>query len=110
MKVEPELEIERIVFSGCCHVNYLDAKVADRRRGDHKNIFCSVCGNTNHWPQKTDAEKAQEKIAKLERQIKEEQKKARFAPDENGRLMCPHCTKRVVDLRGHIKRKHPTKI
>jgi len=107
----------------CCNCGMLFAMpelIEERRRADHAMFYCPA-GHPQHFPGKTDLEKAREELAKekqrrdqaeaqanAEREAREKaEKKLKRTQRRAAAGVCPCCTRTFKSLAQHIAAKHP---
>ncbi len=99
----------------------------DRKR-DHKSFYCTSCGQSQHWPGKSDIEKLRDELtqeqrrsqwardnAANERKAREDTERRLAAQKgQNTKLrnrvshgVCPCCNRSFENLRRHMASQHP---
>ena len=105
----------------CGHRIYLADSFVKLRQRDHKSFYCTVCGDTLHWPDKSDLELLRSRLvrtqdmldtARADRDLKEHQRRGEKAAKtriknriSNG--VCPCCRRSFQNLHRHMLNKHP---
>ena len=105
----------------CGHRIYLADSLMKLRERDHKTFYCTVCGTTLHWPNKSDMELLRSQLSRTEdmldtaradRDLKEHQRRGEKAAKTriknriaNG--VCPCCRRSFQNLHRHMLNKHP---
>jgi hypothetical protein len=115
-----EVEIQAVTMT-CGHTVFMDECLAIGRRRDHRNFYCTVCGQANHWPQKSDLDKLRGQLAskqdmldtvRAERDRAEYQRRAEKAAKTKLKKriaagVCPCCNRTFKQLSAHMQRQHP---
>ncbi len=118
LNVTHELEV---IDSGCGHTVYLEAQHYRRLLRNHKNFYCTVCGEGRHWKQKSDLEELRGRLAstqdmldtaRQQRDHVEHRRRGEKAAKTriknriaNG--VCPCCQRSFKNLHRHMQTKHP---
>lgn len=114
-------EVEVIEMAGCGHTIYMSSTLNKQLRRSHNIFYCTYCGNTNHYPQKSREEKLKAALRSTQDQLetvrdqrdrKERQRRVEKAAKTRiknrvSKGVCPCCNRTFANLAAHMANKHP---
>jgi RNase P subunit RPR2 len=111
-----------MIDPSCCDVPFFILRSKYKaRRLDHKNFWCPNCGRSQYYPQESDNEKLERRLAFEKRRRESAEREAKYQKDcartqkaAKTRLknrvkhgVCPCCNRTFKQLARHMKNKHP---
>lgn len=121
VKVVMDLVTVDSVHTHCGHVAYLPINRIKNLKRSHRNFYCTVCGTSNYWPDKSDLEKMEIKLNTMKDQRDTVRQSLKYVKrslvahkGHTTRLknriaagVCPCCQRTFQNLARHMKCKHP---
>lgn len=123
-------ELSSLLCATCSMLFAIPSRFEKQRRDDHVEFYCPA-GHSNYYPQKSEAEKLKDDVARLQREREYAEARERDLRVNNTNLklknaaqrgvttriknrihagVCPCCRRNFVSLGKHMRNQHPNYV